>query len=128
MLHEPLAQTDRWRVRVVGAEEDLFTPRVQQLGELVELLRPAGLKDVLAVLVHQVGAERAAAEQPHRPRRELLAMPPGERHGRLQLVEHVRRTAENGPALRTASHLAGTDALFEVAVEEGQDAPPGVLG
>ncbi len=32
VLHEPLAETDRRRVRVVGAEEDLFTPRVQPVG------------------------------------------------------------------------------------------------
>jgi hypothetical protein len=68
---------------------------VEQLRELVELLGPGGLQDVLAVLVHEVGAKRAAAEQPYRPCREFLAVPPGERHGRLEPVEHVCRAAED---------------------------------
>ena len=58
-------------------------------------LRPAGFQDVFPVLVHQVGAERAAAEQPHRPRRELPAVPPGERRGRPEPVQHVRRAAQD---------------------------------
>jgi hypothetical protein len=44
VLHEPLAETGGRRVRVVGAEEDFLTPRVEQLRELVELLRPSGFK------------------------------------------------------------------------------------
>ena len=49
--HEALGKADGWRVRVAGAEEDLLTSRVQHLRELVELLRPAGIEDVLTVLV-----------------------------------------------------------------------------
>jgi hypothetical protein len=48
--HEPLARAHGRCVRVVGAEEDLLAPRVQQLGNFVELFRPGDLKDVLSSL------------------------------------------------------------------------------
>src|ERR1039457_5017146 len=95
VVADPPADTEGRRGLVVGAEEDLLASRVQQLRELVELPRPAGFKDVLAVLAHQIGAERATAEQPHGTRCEFLAVTPGERHSRLEPVEHIGRAAED---------------------------------
>ena len=48
---------------VVGAEEDPYAAGPEQWGGIVELLGPAGLEDVATVLVDEVGAVGAAAEQ-----------------------------------------------------------------
>jgi hypothetical protein len=95
VFHETFGNADRFRRRVPGSEEHLRSARVQRRLQFVELLGSGGLEDVASLVVDEVGAQRSAAEQPHRFVGQFHPVPPGERGGVLQPVVHVGGAAEH---------------------------------
>lgn len=87
--HQPLDESEGRRLGIPGTEEHLRAARMDRRGQLVELLRPAAVQDVVPLGVDALGAEGSAAEQPHRASLQHGPMTSHEPGGVLEPVEHV---------------------------------------
>jgi len=70
-------------VRVKGAEENPVTAGLDRLVQLAEFLWQGGLPQVVALRGGGLGAQRPAAEQPHRPVGQQRLVGPDELGGGL---------------------------------------------
>ena len=99
-------------------EEDVMTARVQCLSELGNLFRHCRRAQVPALGVGGSGAERTAAEQPHRPGGQDLRVTPDELRGFLAPVQLVRGAADHEGVVdgQIAASFTGRTSALQPAV------------